>query len=171
VGGKFTPLPCATFVDTVRAVTELGADYAVIPVHNAIAGPVDAALDAIGSTTQLEEVKDYMLPVQLALLGLPDSSVGQIREVLSHEMALKQCKLWCAAHPLIRVVEAYDTAGAARMVALRRDHHAAAIAAPWAAAHYGLVILEEGLQDRSDNLTRFLLLRRKPFARLGAVPS
>jgi prephenate dehydratase len=52
------------------------------------------------------------------------------------------------------------------MIAIRRDRHAAAIAAPWAAAHYGLVILEDGLEDRADNATRFVLVRRAPF---GAV--
>jgi prephenate dehydratase len=171
VGGPFTPMPCATFGDAVRAVTEHGVDYAVLPVHNLIAGPVDAALHAIASTTQLEQVAEHLLPVRLALLGLPDSSASQIREVLSHPVALLQCGRWLAAHPRVRAVEAYDTAGAARMVALRRDRHAAAIAAVWAAAHYGLVVLEEGLEDRGDNVTRFVLLRRKPFAELGASAS
>jgi prephenate dehydratase len=46
------------------------------------------------------------------------------------------------------------------MIAVRRDRHAAAIAAPWAAATYGLAILEEGLEDRADNATRFVLFRR-----------
>jgi prephenate dehydratase len=168
VGGPFTAMPCATFGDVVRAVTEHGVDYAVLPVHNLIAGPVHGALDAIASTTQLERVAELPLPVRLALLGLADSSAGQIREVLSHPMALKQCGVWLAAHPQVRAVEAYDTAGAARMVALRRDRHAAAIAAPWAAAFYGLAILEEGLEDRHDNVTRFVLLRRRPFDQLVA---
>jgi prephenate dehydratase len=151
----------------IRAVTEHGADYAVLPVHNLIAGPVDMALDAIASTTQLEQVAELLLPVRLALLGLADSSASQIREVLSHPIALRQCGRWLAAHPRVRTVEAYDTAGAARMVALRRDRHAAAVAAPWAAAHYGLTVLEEGLEDRSDNVTRFVMLRRKRFDSLA----
>ena len=76
-------------------------------------------------------------------------------------MALKQVTRFLAAHPHIKAVEAYDTAGAARMVAIRRDPTAAAIAARWAAAHYGLVILEEGLEDRPDNATTFVLVRRR----------
>jgi prephenate dehydratase len=165
VAGPIALLPCATFRDVVRSVLQLGADFGVLPLENVIAGPVHEALDAL-ETPGLERVGEHLLPVRLALLGLADSSAGKIREVLSHPMALRQCGTWLAAHPKVRVVEAPDTAGAARMIAIRRDRHAAAIAAPWAAAHYGLVILEDGLEDRADNATRFVLVRRAPF---GAV--
>ena len=143
----------------MRAVLEAGADYGVLPVENLIAGPVRESLDAL-ETPGLERLGEHLLPVRLALLGLADSSAPQIREVLSHPVALRQCGRWLAEHPKVRVVEAPDTAGAARMVAVRRDRHVAAIAAPWAAAHYGLVVLAEGLEDRADNATRFVLVRR-----------
>lgn len=159
VPGPIALLPCATFADVVRAVVEAGADYGVLPVENLIAGRLLAALDALGDP-RLERIGEHVLPVRLALLGLSDSSAPQIREVLSHPVALAQCGGWLARHPAIRVVEAPDTAGAARLVAIRRDRHAAAIASTWAAAHYGLVVLEEGLEDRPDNATRFVLVRR-----------
>lgn len=157
-------LPCGSFADVVRAVLESGADYGVLPVENAIAGPVRDAIAAL-DVPGLETVGEHLLPVHLALLGLRDSSSAQIREVLSHPMALRQCGLWLAAHPRVRTVEAPDTAGAARMVAIRRDRHVAAIASTWAAAHYDLTILEAGLEDRPDNRTRFVLVRRQPVMR------
>ena len=148
-----------TFADVVRAVTESGVDFGVLPIANIIAGPVHEAVDALDAPG-VERLGDYLLPIRLALLGLPDSSAAQIREVLSHPIALLQCRNWLAARPQIRVVEAPDTAGAARLVAIRRDRHAAAIAATWAADQYGLVVLAEGLEDRADNATRFVLIRR-----------
>ena len=137
------------------------ADYGVLPVENLIAGPVYGALDALGRFDSLERVREHSLPVHLALLGLPGASVAGIRQVLSHAVALKQCTNWLWAHRLITVVEAPDTAGAARMVSIRRDPSVAAVAANWAAAHYGLVVLAEGLEDRPDNVTRFVLVRRR----------
>ena len=163
VEGPIALLPCATFADVVRAVVDEGADYGVLPIANLIAGPVQLALDAL-EHPRLERLRELSLPIRMALLGLPDSSASKVREVLSHPVALRQCGRWLAAHPRVRVVEAPDTAGAARMVSLRRDRHAAAIAAPWAAAHYGLVVLEEGLEDRPDNATRFVLFTRRRHA-------
>jgi prephenate dehydratase len=154
-------MPCRTFDDVARAVVNGHADWGVLPVENLIAGPVHGALDALARFASLERVGEHTLPIHLALLGLPGATVKDVRQVLSHAVALKQCGEWLWAHRLITAVEAHDTAGAARMVALRRDPTVAAIAATWAAEVYGLVVLAEGLEDRPDNATRFVLVRRR----------
>ncbi len=154
-------LPLRTFDDVARAVVNGEADFGVLPVSNRIAGPVHEALDALDRYASLEPVREHSLPVHLALLGLHDSSEGKIFEVLSHRVALRQCTRWLAEHPRVRAVEAPDTAGAARLVALRRDRHVAAIAAPWAAEHYDLTVLREHLEDDPLNETRFVLVRRR----------
>ncbi len=162
VEGQLSLLPCDTFDAAVRAVVNGNADYAVIPIENLIAGPVSAAIDALALFPSLDRVRELALPVRMTLMGLPDAKIDEVREVLSHPVALKQVTRFLAAHPAIRAVEAPDTAGAARMVAIRRDPSVAAIAAPWAARHYGLTILAEGLEDRPDNATTFVLVRRPP---------
>jgi prephenate dehydratase len=155
-----TLLPCATFDAVLRAVADGIAHYGVLPVKNAIVGPVQAALDAMTSFPALEQVGEHTLLIRLVLLGLPGASADLVREALSHPVALAQCTRFFAAHPQMRAVEAHDTAGAARLVALRRDPLVAAIGPRWAGARYGLVVLAEGLEDRPDNATRFVLLRR-----------
>lgn len=161
VDDPITPLPCATFDAAVRAVVNGHADYAAIPVMNLIAGPVHEAIDALARFASLETVRELELPIHLALLGVPGTVIAEVREVLSHSIALQQCTRFLSEHPLMQPIDALDTARAARMVAIRRDPSAAAIAAPWAAKHYGLVVLAEGLEDRPDNVTQFLLVRRK----------
>lgn len=161
VPAPITLMPCPTFDTAVRMVVDGLADFAAIPTHNITAGPVHAALDAIARFSSLEQVGQHVLLVRLALLGIRGAPVNDIREALSHEMALKQCTRFLLAHPHIRPIEAHDTAGAARLVAIRRDPTVAAIAAPWAAKHYGLEILADGLEDRPDNATTFVLLRRR----------
>src|SRR5258707_8175826 len=121
VEGALDLLPCDTFERAARLVVNGHADFAAIPVDNLIAGPVHAALDAIGKFSSLERVREVSLPIQLALLGIGGATVDDIREVLSHPMALRQCTRFFAAHPRIPVVEAHDTAGAARRGATPRE--------------------------------------------------
>ena len=161
ITGPFTPLPCATFDEVVQSVVNGTADLGLLPIENLIAGPVAGAIDAIASVASVEQVREHTLPVRLALLGLPDSSLSMIAEALSHPVALRQCTRFFAEHPAIRAIEAHDTAGAARLIAERGDPRAAAIAPAPAAARYGLRILAEGLEDRPDNATRFVVIRRR----------
>ncbi len=160
----FALFPCVAFDDVARAVVNGHADYAVMPLANVIAGPVHASLDAMSRYASLERVREITLPIHLALLGLVGATVSGVREVLSHPVALQQCRRFLAEHPDITATEAHDTAGAARMVAIRREASVAAIAAPWAASHYGLVVLAERLEDRADNATTFALVRRRPLS-------
>ena len=162
VEGPVKLLSCNTFDATTGAVVQGIADLGVIPVENLIAGPVHSALDALAAAPELEQIGEHLLPVRHALLGLPGATIDDIREALSHEMALKQCRHFFAAHPAIKPIEAHDTAGAARMIGIRRDPSAAAIAGAWAAERYGLVVIQDGLQDHAENFTRFVLVMRRP---------
>ena len=90
-------------------------------------------------------------------MGVPGARLSDIRTVESHPIALAQCERTLKSLHL-KTVEHFDTAGAARDVALAGDPTRAAIAAAGAAEAYGLSILRNDLQDSSDNRTRFVLL-------------
>jgi chorismate mutase len=71
-------------------------------------------------------------------------------------VALAQCGRFFETHPWIKPSKSFDTGGAARDVAEGGDISHAAIASSAAAELYGLAVLEEGIQDRRDNHTRFV---------------
>ncbi|MDG2764828.1 prephenate dehydratase domain-containing protein, partial [Vibrio parahaemolyticus] len=74
---------------------------------------------------------------------------------------LAQCENTLTKFGLVR--EAVDdTAGAAKHVAYHKLQDAGAVASSAAAKIYGLNILDQDIQDDSDNVTRFLMLAREP---------
>ena len=79
----------------------------------------------------------------------------------SHPQALAQCDTYLRNKNIKQEAE-YDTAGSAKMIATGHLQGVAAVASELAATHYGLEILERGIEDDSNNFTRFLLLRSKP---------
>ncbi|TVR67012.1 MAG: hypothetical protein EA422_00820 [Gemmatimonadales bacterium] len=153
------PLPCRDFRELVLTVAGGGADQGMIPVENSLAGTVAAAYDALLDTA-VEIRAEIILPIRHHLMAVPWAKLEGIREVFSHPVALAQCTRFFQANPVLRAVAAYDTAGAAREVGERKDSSAAAVAPEGAAARYGLTILARGIQDRSDNQTRFYLITR-----------
>lgn len=157
LGAAIDAVPCATFDAAFRAIDEGAADALLAPVENSLAGSVVRVFDLLLESS-LAIVAQTILPIEMQLIGLPGASLGDIRSVASHPMALAQCERFFAAHSEWRRVPAEDTAGSVREVLSRGDKSAAAIAGRRAAEHYHATILAESIQDNAENFTRFVLL-------------
>jgi prephenate dehydratase len=155
-GPDTTPVPCETFTAMLHAVKSGAADGAVLPVENMVIGPITSALDALDDfSTGLNLGGTTDVPVVHALLGIPGSTLEGIKKVISHPVALEQCRRFLKAFGA-RVESYFDTAGAARHVSTTGDTSLAAIASHGAAVLYNLVVLSDAVQDEPENWTRFL---------------
>jgi len=157
LGDGITTIPCPTFDAAFRAVPEGAADALLAPVENSLAGSVVRVFDLL-LESRLAMVAETILPIEMLLIAAPGSSLGDIRSVASHPMALAQCERFFAAHPEWKRVPAEDTAGSVRAALSSGDKSYAAIAGRRAAQHYHGVILAESIQDNAENFTRFVLL-------------
>ncbi|MBU1345550.1 MAG: prephenate dehydratase [Alphaproteobacteria bacterium] len=152
-------IPVETFAEAIEAVKSGACDCALIPVENSTIGVVEPAASLVAAAG-LEQVSEVWRPIQMTLMSVLGAELEQIRTVSSHPAALRQCMATLTALG-VEIVEAFDTAGAAREVAELGDRTRAAIAPAAAAEVYGLSILRNDLQDSDDNRTRFVLLRRE----------
>ena len=102
-------------------------------------------------------------------MAVPGARLDGIKRVLSHPVALGQCRIWLAEHlPDVELVSAWDTAGSAELVAQEGNPALAAIAARHAADAHGLVPLAERIEDDPTNQTRFLTFTRSDAPALPA---
>lgn len=152
----FTTLPRRRLQDVADAVVRGTARFGVIPVENSMVGSVSGACDVLASSP-LAVVAEVVLPVRHALLAPEGATLDDVQVARSHPVALAQCDAFLETHGL-EPRPAHDTAGAAREVAEAADTAVAAVAARAAARLYGLEVLADGIQDRTDNRTRFLLV-------------
>ena len=157
-GDSADPVSQRTFEDVARAVAHGDVERGVLPVHNAIVGPIEPSLAAIAAEPSLSIVDETTVIIKPMLLALPGLTLAEIKRVASHPAALGQCRQFLRDMP---TEEAWDTAGAARELAASGDRTLAVIAGPAAAERYGLAVLVEYVADRTDNLTRFVALARR----------
>jgi len=154
-----TIVPCS-FSAEVFALVESGeVSAAVIPIENSLAGSVVEHFDLLfQSDVQIE--RESLLRIRHNLIGTPTSSLEEIREVLSHPVALAQCRRFFRDHPRMVPTPFYDTAGSVKHVVGLGDRKAGAIAGEQAARIYGGAVLAAGIEDNPANYTRFFLIRR-----------
>jgi prephenate dehydratase len=154
-----TIVPCAFSAEVFKLVEggEVGA--AVIPIENSLAGSVVEHFDLLlQSDVQIE--RESLLRIRHNLIGVAGSSVEDIRQVLSHPVALAQCRRFFAEHPAMTPTPFYDTAGSVKHVVASGDKSTGAVASEQAALAYGGVVLAAGIEDNAANYTRFFLIRR-----------
>lgn len=151
--------PREEFEQVVNSVAMGEVELGLLPLSNNAAGDTGAAeLIASAGLCILEE---YELSIRMHLLGVAGSRLNDIRTIVSHPVALRQCARQIAALGL-STEEVSNTAAAA---AALRDPTRAVLASAAAGRIYGLEILKPDMQDRSDNATRFAI-----FSRDGGVP-
>ena len=149
-------LPCALSGEVFAQAVEGRAEAAVIPIENSLAGSVVEHYDLLlASPVRIQ--KELLLRIRHHLIATPGMSLAAVREVYSHPVALAQCRRFFAAHPALRGMPFYDTAGAVKH-AVTSGGHSAGIGSAQAALEYGGQTLLAGIEDHPENYTRFLLL-------------
>lgn len=160
-------VPCAVAREVFSAVRRRRADAIVLPVENSLAGSVGEHLDRL-LTSGLHVTAEYRLRIEHNLIAAPGVSIRNLRRVLSHPVALDQCRDFLARHKGLRAEPFYDTAGSVKHVMAEGLRDTAAIASSKAAEQYKARILSRGIEDDKQNFTRFLLLEKKPRPIRGA---
>jgi prephenate dehydratase len=90
--------------------------------------------------------------------------MAQVRRIYSHPQALAQCERFLRTLTGVEIVATYDTAGSAKMVADGKLAETAAIASARAGEIFGLAPLASSIQDFDDNITRFIVIGRRPLS-------
>ena len=161
----WVPVPCAGFDRVFQGVESGLYDYGIVPVENTLGGSVDQ-VNRLLISTNLHIVGALKLPIHLCLLVVPGTNHREIRTVYSHPQALAQARNFLTRNRL-DPMQYSDTAGAARMVAEKREKGSAAIASKLCEKLYHLEIVKEGVQDLDKNITRFLVLSKEDRKEVG----
>ncbi|HZC43355.1 MAG TPA: prephenate dehydratase [Acidobacteriaceae bacterium] len=163
-------VPCAAAGAVLEALDSDRVDAAVIPVENSLAGSVMDFYDLFFAHEFFVE-RELEMRIRHNLMVAQGVTLGTVRQVLSHPVALAQCKGFFSAHPQLEAIAFYDTAGAVRHVSESRQNHLGAIGSKQAARQYGASILQEGIEDREESYTRFWLIRRHSSAPTEEAPT
>src|ERR1700723_568504 len=162
-----TIVPCAYSAEVFKLVESGEVSAAVIPIENSLAGSVVEHFDLLfQSDVQIE--RESLLRIRHNLIAVPGTTIADIRTVLSHPVALAQCRRFFAVHPTMNPTPFSDTAGSVKHITALGDRQTGAVASEQAALDYGGEVLAAGIEDNPANYTRFFLIRSR--AQVRPVP-
>ena len=156
---RCTVVPCARSAEVFDRVEAGSVAAAVIPIENTLAGTVAEHADLLVARDVFIQA-EYLLRIVHNVIAAPGVKLASLRRVLSHPVALDQCRDFFRHHPRIGAVPFYDTAGSVKHVIANKLGDAAGIAGKQAAREYSGNILQASIEDDKRNFTRFFLIRK-----------
>jgi prephenate dehydratase len=152
-----TAIPLKTFYDVFETVKNHRNGIAVVPIENSIEGSVSETYDL------LLQDKIYVSGEIFQRINhclIVNKGYKNIINVYSHPQALGQCRNYIQRNKL-EPIPAFDTAGAVKFLKENKMMSSAAIASRRAAEIYDMEILDEGIEDKKNNFTRFFVISQQ----------
>ena len=147
------------FDDIFEAVENRDSEIGVIPLENSLHGTIVQSIDLFAAHT-VHIRSEWFSRISHSLMTR-ERALSDITVVYSHSQPLGQCAEWLRNNlPQAKLISVESTAAAAHKVLA--DPGSAAIGHGSLAPRLGLAVLARGIEDISDNWTRFVAI--------GAVP-
>src|SRR5919107_732808 len=151
-------IPFRSFQELFDNVENSSLDAAIVPIGNSIEGSVNETYDLLVEKHLFVKGEIYQR-IRHCLIANKESI--EIKTVYSHPQALAQCRNYIRKKSL-EPIPSYDTAGSVKLIKENSLFHAAAIASKRAADIYDMKIIEECIEDKNNNFTRFLVISKIP---------
>ena len=155
---EYVPVESIPMVASV--VASGGADEGVVPIENSIEGAVTFTVDLLIHDSDLMITCETIVPIKQCLSAKDTVSLEDIEVVFSHPQSLSQCREYLGRNlPQAELVASLSNSKAVEEMknSLAR---AAAISSQRAANINNVVVLRTGIEDFSNNQTRFVILSR-----------
>ncbi len=148
-----------TFDSVFTAIEQGFCQYGVLPIENSTAGSVNQVYDLM-MKHNFHIVRSVRIKVDHSLVAKAGTKKSDIREIVSHEQALNQCAGYIKSLGNVKITVCENTAEAAKLVAESPRMDIAALSSHNCEDLYGLNCIEESVQDKGSNFTRFICISK-----------
>jgi hypothetical protein len=150
----------------LKNLHEGNIDFGLFAISNSTGGLVEESISAMAKY-QFAIVEDFTILIRHFLMKRKDVTKEEITTIMAHPQVFKQCQLtlkeqFSSLKQISGENDIVDTARAAEELAKGNLSNTTAILGPKTlASHFNFDIIAKELQDKKDNLTRFLLVARQ----------
>lgn len=160
-------VPFSNMPAVVQAFERGEVTHAILPIENVLEGSVTTTLDLLIHETETKIIGETVLPIRQILVARSEMALSDIQVLYGHPQSLGQCRKFIERYlPKVTTIASLSNS-AAPAEALADERPAAAISTFRAAELTGAHILARDINDRADNVTRFIVLGHEKTAPTG----
>ncbi len=148
------------FVDVFDALKNNEIQYAILPIENSYTGAITEVYDLLVKYG-FYIIGEECIKIDQHLIGVKGSDINSIQEIYSHPQGFEQSKKFLSRYQNMKLIPYHNTAISAKLISELKDTKKAAIASKRAAQIYGLDILQENINDKKDNHTKFIIIGKE----------
>ena len=160
IDSKAEVIPCKTFDECFLKTSQDKNSKMIIPESNRITGNI--GIEYLIFKYRLNIYAEHFQKIEHNLLGQPDASLNDVKDVFSHTQGLSQCSKFIKKNNFVEHIRA-DTAGSAEAISKKKIKSEAAIASSLSAKIYKLKILAPNIENERGNATRFLVMGKEVY--------
>ena len=151
-------VPLVNLKEVIHSVENGLVNEAVAPIENSLAGTITDIIDALINSKKTRIISEILLPIEICLIVAPDMDIQDIKVIRSKNEALNQCKNFIDLEfPNVECEPVESTASAVESLKFSNGQ-VAALGPRRSARINSMKILKTGIQDKQNNVTRFIAL-------------
>ncbi len=151
------------FREVFADVDSRRVEAGVVAVENSMFGVISSNYDLFWDF-DVEVIGEAFLEIRQNLIVHPDSTLENIKKVISHPIAIDQCQKFLDKNPQWEIETFADTAAAVKEIAKKNLKNTAAIASRAAAEIYGMKVIASEIETHKNNCTRFFIIAKNPLS-------
>lgn len=161
---------CETFQQIIDTVESGQAQYGVLPIENTSSGSINDVFDLMQHTS-LSIVGELTQPIEHCLLVAVDTEVSRLKTLYTHPQVYQQCSQYLKTLPGVKVEFCAASSNAMELVASLKRPDVGAMGSADGGELHGLKPLVQGLANQKQNMTRFIVVARKPIEVAEQIPA
>ncbi len=147
--------PMGSIREIFEAVEKSWIQFGIVPVENSTGGVIHTTLDELMNSS-LSICAEIHTPIQHNLMCRA-KTMARIQKVCTHPQILSQCREWLQKNlPHAAQIEVASSGEGVKLAL--KNKTIAAIGPDLASKIHNLPILRRRVEDRKDNITRFLII-------------
>ena len=148
------------FEEVFIALKSNEIDYGILPIENSYTGAITNVYDLLVKYG-FYIVGEECIKINQNLIGIKGTEISDIKEIYSHPQGFEQSREFLSNNNKLKLIPFHNTAISAKYISELNDKSKAAIASLRAAEIYNLDVIQEEINDKDDNQTKFIIIGKE----------